>query len=662
MRTHPQGQAQGPATTYILIIILIALAFRLAWISAPLASDELANASIWAQMPFAKIVSNYQYPNNHIFLTLILAGILKVFGVDEIALRLPVLLSGVLSVYIGYLTAIRMSRNMTVALGTSLLLAISVQHIYYSTNARGYMLLMVFAQIIFHRALVWSQVTDTEKPVSTKDCVFLGALCCLGTWTVPTFVLFEVSLGLYFVSQINLKAGLSGVAKSHIKILLTLILCLAGFYVQYYVLIASAMLKMGMANAMSESNTVAGLIPSILGEWIHPCENLLPVLVAVALLGMYRVCNQNRPAFYLLMSLLVIPPATSIVLSLAKITGVPHARVFMYLQPMFFLLLAVGAFYLSEIIFGKLSISRMTDGCFAILFLPFVYFSASELLIHTYPERQAREPYDKVLRFMQNLGPADLVIASNKIHVGFYLYGASEMRKRVDTIIDKQELGDIYFLTYTRNKDSDMEKVNVAGMDYYKFTDHIHIATQKEQNKDLLIPAMMFEQSVHYDHFDIYKVRRQYVKSLSKIKTLNDMQNWAGTDKVRVEPYMTAEGSQALLRFDDLIYWASKQRVGDGGEIFSLNINLLSTTMPDNEGAFYLNVQGEQIANSWMANAWTMDHPYGSAIYNRPWNPVVYLSDSKESFETIRTQQPGKAGAIRGVQSYRFALPGNQVN
>lgn len=48
-----------PASFFMLAA---GIALRLVYINSPLASDELASASVWAQMPFFKIPSNYQYP------------------------------------------------------------------------------------------------------------------------------------------------------------------------------------------------------------------------------------------------------------------------------------------------------------------------------------------------------------------------------------------------------------------------------------------------------------------------------------------------------------------------------------------------------------------------------------------------------------------------
>ena len=86
----------------IYFLLGLAICFRLPGIDAVLASDELAMVSLWSQMPYEKIFQNYQYPNNHIFLTIILSFLLKSFGLYEWLLRVSTLFCGILSVLLGY--------------------------------------------------------------------------------------------------------------------------------------------------------------------------------------------------------------------------------------------------------------------------------------------------------------------------------------------------------------------------------------------------------------------------------------------------------------------------------------------------------------------------------------------------------------------------------
>ena len=87
---------------WALAVLCIFLLFRLPGLGVPLASDELAMVSLWAQMPTLKIFSNYQYPNNHIFLTFVLSFLLKTFGLKEWLLRMPLLACGIVSIFLGY--------------------------------------------------------------------------------------------------------------------------------------------------------------------------------------------------------------------------------------------------------------------------------------------------------------------------------------------------------------------------------------------------------------------------------------------------------------------------------------------------------------------------------------------------------------------------------
>ena len=68
---------------------------------AVLAGDELAIVSLWGQMPYEEIIQTYKYPNNHIFLTLILRLLLKSFELYEWLLRRPILICVILSIYLG---------------------------------------------------------------------------------------------------------------------------------------------------------------------------------------------------------------------------------------------------------------------------------------------------------------------------------------------------------------------------------------------------------------------------------------------------------------------------------------------------------------------------------------------------------------------------------
>ena len=579
---------------YFLGVIALGVCLRLIDIDAPLVSDELTNVSIWAKMPFQKIISNYQYPNNHIFLSLILNLVLKVFGVDDIALRLPVLVCGILSLIIAYMTALRITRNPIASLGTSFLLAISSSHIYYSTNARGYMLLMVFSQIILYRALAWIHHESGQQspaPVKNSLCsvdIFCLALCLLGTWTVPTFVLFEISLGVYFGYYVLLGFKRGKVNKLNIQILIVLFICLCGFYIQYFVLISKDMLKLGMSNTFAEGNRLIDLIPDMSREWVHPWPFLL--VGVLALFGAVLVFRESRAYFYLLATIVIAPLIVVVFIKSAGIiSAVPHVRVFVYMQPIIFTFIALGGYFVAERA-GSLLVPRqwITGLLFIIVVSPFIFTTVDDLRYNLYPERQGREPYDKVLQYIKKLGPQDLILASNKVHVGFYLYGAEEMRRRVESIIDIQQLGDVYFLVYTQNGISDMQRVSRDGVDYFNFLDFTYITEHGEQNKGLLIPATLFVKVAQFDNFQFYKVNPQNIKAGSKLKTSEDMNSWRTVLPISLEDFKTSTGIQPAIHFNNAVFLVSRNLIKPKNGFFSLSINLLSSNVNFDNAILYL--------------------------------------------------------------------------
>ena len=161
--------------------------------------------SLWAQMPTLKIFSNYQYPNNHIFLTVILSFLLKTFGLKEWLLRMPLLICGAISIFLSYKLGRRVSGNIAVGLATAFLMVISEKHVFFSTNARGYLVIMMLALMAVTVGLdrLEGHLLKFKKLSNGFNVVlaFFGwvAIWILGTWTIPTFLFFEVLVAIFLM-------------------------------------------------------------------------------------------------------------------------------------------------------------------------------------------------------------------------------------------------------------------------------------------------------------------------------------------------------------------------------------------------------------------------------------------------------------------------------
>jgi hypothetical protein len=667
----------------LFLILCLGSLLRLLHIDAPLASDELTTVSIWAQMPFLSIPENYQYPNNHIFLTLILHIILKVFGVDPFFLRLPVLLCGVLSLLAGYAMTKRITGNSVVALGVALLLGISTNHIYYSTNARGYMLIVLFAQLVIYWTVLLFHQRNTgtwERPqnqLPKSYLVFLLTFCLLGTWTIPTFVFFEGSLlvffGLLFLREIKKKRIL--IQSAYAQVLVTVLIAIAGFWIQYFVLIPRELLDISMTRAPL---TLAGkFVPGIWNQWIHPFEPATPVLAILWVAGWVALCRKQKVLFALFASL-ILAPLVFILLGhfIGLLKQLPAPRVFLYMQPYFFMGVAIGGYDIIAT-FHQFLRTRFRQKRFTFLMLPVIYFlcflpagyqAGQELSETIYPERVNREPFHAIHGFIKNSGPHDLFLVSNQNHVEFFLYGAAEMRIRVESIIDSGQLDNIYFIGSTRKGRSDIERVGDGKNATFLLTDYPVIGAH-DASAPLTLPAGMMKEVMQVGNLTVYKIRKDLIQKVNTLNTPEDVGLWSFSgepQKIALEPIQTQTGEHWALRFNKNFTMVSPPSNSLTTSAPALTIKFLVASNSDQPPALYLNAVNQEgnlkYSPTWLANAWTLDHPYGANIYSKPWRPWIFISNDAMSQEIIQTnlQDAGPPSALWGFRSYVVMSPNPQ--
>jgi hypothetical protein len=669
---------------FLFLVICLGLLLRLFHIDAPLASDELTTVSIWAQMPFLSIPENYQYPNNHIFLTLILNIILKVFGVDPFFLRLPVLLCGILSLLLGYAMTKRITGNHVVALGATLLLTISTNHIYYSTNARGYMLILLFAQWIIYWTVVVFYNSDTRtwgRPptrLPIKNLFFLLMLCLMGTWTLPTFVFFEGSLLVFFgclllweISE-NRRLQMSAYA----QIMLTVLIAVAGFWVQYFILISPEMLE--IARTRAPLTPVSEFIPGIWNHWNHPFESATPLLILLWLAGWRALYQKNKVIYALFIALILVPP---VFLLLAHTIGLlkqlPGPRVFLYMQPYFFIGVALGGYEIlatvHQFLKNQFRRKRFTFAPLPVIyflcFLPAGYHAGHELSETIYPERTNREPFHEIHRFIKNSGPHDLFLASNQIHVEFFLYGAEEMRSRVESIIDSGQLGIVYFIGSTLKGRSDIELIGEGENRIYRFTNYPVIGAQ-DASQPFTLPARVMEEVMQAGNLTIYKIRQNRIHKVTALNTPEDISRWnfmGEPQKIAVETIQTKTKEHWGLRFQKNFTMVSPPLKNFTSGLPVMTLKFLVASNSDQPPALYLNAVNQEgnlkVSPTWLANAWTLDHPYGAKIYSKPWRPWIFISTGVSTQEVIQTNLPDQdtPNILWGFRSYAITAPKSEL-
>jgi hypothetical protein len=159
-------------------IIVIAVAMRFMYLAQPMRYDEAVTYLYFVRLPWIDALSTYTYPNNHLFHTLLVKASATVFGTAPWALRLPALVAGVLVVPGTYAVA-RSLYGARVALIAAALVASSGILVLYSTNARGYTLV-----VLAFLALVLLAIR-LLKDGSRRHWVAFAVIAALGIWTIP---------------------------------------------------------------------------------------------------------------------------------------------------------------------------------------------------------------------------------------------------------------------------------------------------------------------------------------------------------------------------------------------------------------------------------------------------------------------------------------------
>ena len=645
-----------------VLIFLFAL-FRLPGFGVPLASDELAMVSLWAQMPTLKIFSNYQYPNNHIFLTVILSFLLKTFGLKEWLLRMPLLICGAVSIFLSYKLGRRVSGNIAVGLATAFLMVISEKHVFFSTNARGYLVIMMLALMAVTVVLdrLEGHLLKFKKLSNGFNVVlaFFGwvAIWILGTWTIPTFLFFEVSVAIFLMGI--LLSGNHVFKKASLPLLSTVVAGLV-FYLQYYVLISPAMLAEATSNAAKTSLPL--LFPELLAEWISPFEPAGFLFFLFALVGLSWLFRQNPITGFLMAFVWLGPILIGIAGFLLEILpGVPHARTFFYLQP-FFLLLGVmgvretGTWFLTLMKrnsgFHEKGLRIMTGVLAGILFL----IAGLNFLQHIYPQRLSRAPLQRVHDFVRKLNPHDLLLVSHKMHVEFYLYGARDTRNRIENIMRDRQLESIYFLDYEKKSVSGIQESDKKVKPILDFP----ALTGNAGKEGPTLPEEAVEVAGRFGSFTFYRLKQDWLRPL------------LGWEKAELDPaplgtrpfIWDLSGIRPLIRFEDSFTVAIENKELSFYQASGLTLNLVEVA--GSEKFFSAALLGGRMKEgniifdpSWLPNAWILDHPYGSDIFNRHWNPAVFISQGagRLSVMDVKFSRRLGHGALRNFLSYRIDKP-----
>lgn len=162
----------------VAAITTFAIVIRWAPLFQPIRYDEAATWIDYASQPLARSLSDYRFPNNHLFHTLLVHLVAALFGSAPWVLRLPAFVAGILVVPLVW-AAGRALYSPSAALISATLAATSASLTLYSTNARGYTILCCLTLVA---VLTAARLPRRDNSVAWAELAVVGAL---GIWTIP---------------------------------------------------------------------------------------------------------------------------------------------------------------------------------------------------------------------------------------------------------------------------------------------------------------------------------------------------------------------------------------------------------------------------------------------------------------------------------------------
>lgn len=154
---------------------------RLTYLGQPMRYDESVTYLYFAKLSWTGALSTYTYPNNHILHTLLVKAAVAAFGNSPAVIRLPAFIAGVIVIPAAY-AAVRATYGGRAALVAAAIVATSGELVLYSTNARGYsMVILAFLLLV----LVGARLLCGGAPGNWLAFAAIGAL---GAWTIPVML------------------------------------------------------------------------------------------------------------------------------------------------------------------------------------------------------------------------------------------------------------------------------------------------------------------------------------------------------------------------------------------------------------------------------------------------------------------------------------------
>jgi len=377
-------QNLGAGATWLFFALALGLLVRTYFLPQPMRGDEAYTFMTYANRGISALFE-YSAPNNHVLNTLLIKLSVSIFGTSPASIRFPAFLAGLATIALGFHEARSLGKNGNSGIFAAVSIAAFPYLILYSTNARGYALIVLLSLM-----LAWAGYQLSQDP-SRPGVILLALFSALGMLAIPIMALPIAGISLWIIGLLLLK-------KFPVKTILYRFVLPFGILasiltIAFYIPVIFVSKGVGpiisnkFVQPQSWSEFSSQLLPHVqksfeeLSRDIHP--GVLLAVFALTAFGLIHAARQRNWGIILLLPCLLVGAW----LVLAAQRTIPYARTWIYLIP--FILLAADAGLAA--ILNDLP-SRMQISVNVVLILMTLCFTlnlASRDAITSYPDTSA---------------------------------------------------------------------------------------------------------------------------------------------------------------------------------------------------------------------------------------------------------------------------------
>jgi uncharacterized membrane protein len=374
--------------------------------------DETYTFMAFASRGLRVVVTDYHLPNNHIFHTILVNLFYQLFGDSPAVIRLTAFIAGILIIPATYMVGRIFYEWKISLLAASTVAALPVM-IDYSTTARGYTIITLFALLIIALA---AYVKDHPNQIAWLSLVLISSL---GLYTNPTMI---YPVGMTFtwliLSSLVKDTDPDYGKKFYIYLLFSIlgIIIMTGIlYIPiFFVTGLQSVIGNEVVETLSWSDFSQSLLPRINNTWAEWNRALAPILSTIAIVGLVasffvpRLPNNRRVPLIMAGFLWI---ATALVVQRVA----PWPRIWLFLLPFFIIWITAGIVGLFSFVINKLPKSKfwMTTIISLLIIAPL-----AAGLIRTYPQYseklKSQGEVEQVADFLQDhLQEGDVVVVTS---------------------------------------------------------------------------------------------------------------------------------------------------------------------------------------------------------------------------------------------------------